>query len=97
MKIRPAVPGTIIRDPKTRRPLPDEGDEMPLNSSFWNRRLRSGEVVVVEDDVRQDDVRQANDEPTGREPVSPLTTRDAPLEHAERRAFVDHGNSGDDR
>lgn len=45
-KLKPAKPGLIVRDPKTRRPLPEEGREVNLDS-FWRRRLRDGDVVEV--------------------------------------------------
>ncbi len=61
MKVKPVIPGAVIRDPDTRRPLPAEGGEVP-ESNFWVRRLLAGEVVRI-------------DEPTGLEPVTPLTTR----------------------
>lgn len=62
MRVKPAVPGAIIRDPHTKRPLPAEGGEVP-ESPFWLRRLKDGEVVRV------------STTPTGTEPVAPLTTR----------------------
>lgn len=64
MRVKPAVPGAVIRDPHTKRPLPAEGGEVPENS-FWVRRLREGEVVRID----------APAQPTGREPIAPLTTR----------------------
>ncbi len=66
MKVRPVIPGTIIRDPHTRRPLPEEGGEVVL-STFWIRRLRASEVILIEESA-----------PTGLEPVTPLTTRGNP-------------------
>ena len=62
MKVKPVDPNAVIRDPHTKRPLPAEGGEVPDNV-FWNRRLIAGEVVRVDAT------------PTGREPVTPLTTR----------------------
>ena len=47
MRVRPKTPGVVIRDPYTRRRLPDEGGRVP-NNTFWRRRLRSGDVVPVE-------------------------------------------------
>lgn len=46
MRVRPAIAGTLIRDPHTKRALPVEGGRVP-DSSFWRRRLRSGDVVLV--------------------------------------------------
>lgn len=78
MKVKPAVPGAIIRDPQTRLPLPAEGGEVPDNS-FWRRRLRAGEVVVLEEEVRIEegpfDDERTGEVPTGREPLAPLITR----------------------
>lgn len=39
-------PGLIVRDPDTRQPLPPEGREVPA-STWWMRRLKSGDVVLV--------------------------------------------------
>lgn len=47
MRVRPTTPGTIVRDPHTKRPLPDEGAEV-ADSSYWHRRLRSGDITLVE-------------------------------------------------
>lgn len=64
MKVKPADPNAVIRDPHTRQPLPAEGGEVP-ETSFWIRRLNDGEVVRIDEPTA----------PTGREPVAPLTTR----------------------
>lgn len=61
MKVKPVDPAAVIRDPVTKRQLPAEGADVP-ESSFWIRRLTGGEIVRI-------------DQPTGREPVVPLTTR----------------------
>lgn len=63
MRVKPADPAAVIRDPVTLRQLPAEGGEVP-DSTFWLRRLRAGEVVRID-----------QPEPTGREPITPLTTR----------------------
>lgn len=65
MKVKPRIPGAVIRDPNTKRPLPPEGADVP-ETSYWIRRLGdgvTGDVVLVDHP------------PTGREPVTPLTTR----------------------
>ena len=36
-------PGYVVRDPRTRQPLPAEGAEMELDS-YWLRRLADGDV-----------------------------------------------------
>lgn len=64
MKVKPANPDAIIRDPHTRRALPSEGADVPENN-FWVRRILDGSVVRCDDDAQ----------PTGAEPVAPLTTR----------------------
>lgn len=63
MKVKPVNPehAAGLIDPITKRALPVEGGEVP-ESSFWIRRLRAGEIVRI-------------DQPTGLEPVTPLTTR----------------------
>lgn len=63
MKVKPADPAAVIRDPHTKRALPSDGSDVP-DTSFWIRRLKAGDVVRI-------------DEPSGREPVAPLTTRGA--------------------
>lgn len=68
MKVKPADPNAVIRDPHTKRALPAEGGDVPDNL-FWRRRVLAGEVVRV------DDTHAQPAKPTGNEPVSPLTTR----------------------
>lgn len=72
MKVRPANPDTAagLIDPDTKRsPFIDPETKQVLAeatvpaTSFWLRRLQAREVELV------------NDQPTGREPVTPLTTR----------------------
>ena len=46
MRVKPA-PGLLVRDPISKRPLPPEGAEVP-ESSYWVRRVASGDVVVVQ-------------------------------------------------
>ncbi len=43
MFVKPA-PGVKVRDPISKFHIPDEGAEVP-ESSYWIRRLRSGDVV----------------------------------------------------
>lgn len=42
--IRPKE-GGLVRDPRTRQPVPSEGKEVTLNS-FWSRRLSAGDVEL---------------------------------------------------
>jgi hypothetical protein len=46
MRVRPAKPGAIIRDPDSYQQLPAEGGRVP-DTTFWRRRLRAGDVVLV--------------------------------------------------
>jgi hypothetical protein len=48
MKVKPAE-GRAVRDPRTMRLLPEEGGEVSDSDPFWRRRLRDGDVVLVED------------------------------------------------
>jgi hypothetical protein len=48
MKVKPVIPGAVIRDPVTKRQLPDKGDEVP-DTSFWVRRLLAGEVERIDE------------------------------------------------
>jgi hypothetical protein len=48
LHVKPAVPGAIVRDPHTKRALPDAGGRVPDNS-FWRRRLAHVDVVEVEE------------------------------------------------
>lgn len=66
MKVKYANPELPIRDPDTKRhpTVGDDGTFTVPDTNFWVRRKLSGELIVVE-----------QPEPTGREPVTPLTTR----------------------
>lgn len=37
----------VVRVPRTRETFPAEGREVPDNDTFWLRRLRAGDVVLV--------------------------------------------------
>lgn len=45
-KLKPKIPGSIVRD-ENRIPLPDEGRDVTI-TEFWERRLREEDVVEVE-------------------------------------------------
>lgn len=45
MFVKPA-PGMRVRDPKTRLHIPDAGREVG-ESSYWQRRVAAGDVIVV--------------------------------------------------
>lgn len=64
MMIKPTIAGQLFRDPHTKRVLPQTGGKMP-DSTFWRRRLAAGDVEIIDEPTP----------PTGREPVTPLTTR----------------------
>ena len=67
MRIKPAVPGAVIRFPSDpQRRVPDEGCEMPpsgMDAEHFQRLLLTREIIP------------ADAAPTGREPTTPLTTR----------------------
>jgi hypothetical protein len=44
--IKPA-PGCLVRDPRTLKPLAEEGESKP-KTPFWLRRLRDGSVIKAE-------------------------------------------------
>jgi hypothetical protein len=46
MFVKPA-PGTKVRDPISRLHIPESGVEVP-ESSYWIRRVQSGDVVRVD-------------------------------------------------
>ncbi len=47
MKVKPSKPDLIVRDPKTRKPLPAEGIEVNILETYWHKRLVCGDVVEV--------------------------------------------------
>ena len=62
MRVKPANPSAIIRDPNTRQQLPPQGGEVPDDSNFWQRRLADGDVVQIPDEY-----------PPGSPPQTPST------------------------
>jgi len=48
MKVKP-VEGRVVRDPRSMALLPEEGREVPDHDPFWLRRLRDGDVELVEE------------------------------------------------
>ncbi len=91
MKVKPVIPGAVIRDPHTKRPLPAEGGNVP-EDNFWVRRWLGipgidGEIWKLEGNewvrrkangelVREPYVEPVAAAPTGTEPLTPLTTRE---------------------
>lgn len=67
--VKPVNPEAVLHDPTTRRRLRPEGDEF-LDDHFWRRRELAGEVTI--EPVAPATERAA---PTGREPLTPKTTR----------------------
>jgi hypothetical protein len=47
MKVKPA-PGRAVRDPHTMALLPAEGREVKDSDVYWRRRVRDGDVMIVE-------------------------------------------------
>lgn len=71
MRVKPAVPGAVIRFPSDpRRRVPDEGCEMPVSGVDAEHFQR---LLLTKELVQADDIGSAP--PTGREPTTPLTTR----------------------
>lgn len=66
MRVKPKDSSAVVRfpPPHVRRSLAPEGEEVPDDDVYWNRRLLAGEVV------------RCDSTPTGAEPVKPLTTRE---------------------
>lgn len=48
IKIKPAIPTNIVRHPNNMRLLKAEGEEVDHNS-YWERRLKDGDVVLLDD------------------------------------------------
>lgn len=49
MKVKPAN-GLMVRHPASRLPIPEEGMDVPetgREATYWLRRLRCGDVVLV--------------------------------------------------
>ena len=46
MRIKPAA-GLSVRDPVTKKIIPEEGFEVPEFDMYWTARLRDGDVVPV--------------------------------------------------
>ena len=46
--LAPAIEGLIVRDPYNFEILPFNGAKKVLNS-FWNKRIKSGEVIIKTD------------------------------------------------
>jgi hypothetical protein len=45
--------GALVRDPTTLQPLPESGREV-APTSYWQRRLTAGDVVLVNSDSISD-------------------------------------------
>lgn len=46
MFVKPA-PGLKVRDPRSKLHIPADGVEVPDTDTYWARRVRDGDVVVV--------------------------------------------------
>jgi hypothetical protein len=51
LNVKPAKPALVVRDPHTKRALPPDGGRVP-DTNYWRRRIRSGDVVLVDDRPR---------------------------------------------
>lgn len=48
--LKPAFKGLLLRDPKSKVPLNENGEEKPLKGKegrFWRRRIADGTAVIV--------------------------------------------------
>lgn len=57
IKIKPAIPTNIVRHPNNMRLLKPDGEEVE-HTSYWERRIKDGDVVIVEtstDNVNEND------------------------------------------
>ena len=46
MRVKPKE-GLLVRDPFTKRPLPESGRDVP-DTTYWRRRVETGDVVLME-------------------------------------------------
>lgn len=53
MKVKPSRAELIVRHPDTGTPIPPQGLEVPSGSDYWQRRLRDGDVVPVDEEARR--------------------------------------------
>ena len=63
MMIKP-VRGRMVRDPVTLALMPEEGRNIDDRDPFWRRRLRDGDVQVVEPYRGSEQPRQPGQQPT---------------------------------
>ena len=54
MRVKPA-PGRQVRDPITKRHIPEKGKDVPP-TAYWIRRLKAGDVLEVKVLASADDV-----------------------------------------
>lgn len=69
IRIKPALPGSVVRDTRNLRKdvrVPDEGMDVPDDDIYWAQRLRDGDVVLVGETVRASGPQAS---------IAPLTTR----------------------
>jgi hypothetical protein len=45
VRLKPAETGLLVKDPKTRIPLSEDGEEKDETTAYWARRLRDGSVI----------------------------------------------------
>lgn len=65
--VKPKEPGMALRDPRTKRQLPDEGGSVP-NTTFWRRRLINGDVLEVKPPKAKRSAAAKSSEPTAKAP-----------------------------
>jgi hypothetical protein len=58
MLVKP-FPGKLLRNPANWLPLRAEGENVP-NNSFWRRRVKMGDVILMDDNVNASTLKQGD-------------------------------------
>lgn len=58
IKVKPSLKGLKVINPKTSRHLSENGEEVE-RSSYWIRRIKSGDVLIVQDEIIEEKKKQS--------------------------------------
>lgn len=47
IKVKPSSAGLKVRNPKTMQFIPEGGAMVSAEDTYWDRRLKSGDVILV--------------------------------------------------
>lgn len=47
--LKPGKPGLIVRDPVSKNPLSEKGEEKLMNT-YWYKRVACGDALIVENE-----------------------------------------------